>query len=138
LQSATMYVRGGHSLGRDAAARLATALDFLAEVWIPPDSRIWELPERRDLTQGKFSAWLAFDSALELCDAGELDPDERQIATWREARRDIAGYRDDRCGSPSRATYTRAAGDEALDAAALLFAGSRFREVREERLRSTA
>ncbi len=138
LQSATMFVRGGHSLGREAAARMATALDFLAEVWIQPDSSIWELPERRDFTQGKFSAWLAFDSALELCDAGELDPDERQIRTWREARRDIAAYVDDRCWSPSRTTYTRAAGDEGIDAAALLFAGSRFREGREERLRSTA
>ncbi|HET6830775.1 MAG TPA: glycoside hydrolase family 15 protein [Solirubrobacterales bacterium] len=137
IQSAEMFVRGGHSLGRAAAARLATALDFLAVTWIQPDSSIWELPERRDYTQGKLSAWLAFDSAMRLRDAGELDPDRRQLDAWRTARRDLADYVDDRCWSDERRSYLDAAGGEGLDAGTLLLARTGFLAGREERLRST-
>jgi GH15 family glucan-1,4-alpha-glucosidase len=137
IQAAGMFVRGGHSLGRAAAARIATALDFLAEIWVEPDSSIWELPERRDYTQGKLSAWLAFDSALRLREAGELVPDRRRLETWRTARRELADYIDGSCWSERRRSYLDAAGGDGLDAGTLLLARTRFLDGREERLRST-
>jgi GH15 family glucan-1,4-alpha-glucosidase len=137
IQSAEMFVRGGHSLGRSAATRIATALDFLVEVWIQPDSSIWELPERRDYTQGKLAAWLAFDSALRLCEAGEIEPGQRRLASWTRARQDVATYLDDRCWSDERRAWMRAAGDDGFDASVALMARTRFLDGREDRLRST-
>ncbi len=137
LQAAEMFVDGGHSLGRSAPGRLATALDYLTVVWRRPDSSIWELPDRRDYTQGKLAAWMAFDRALRLSEEGELSPDERQLGEWSRAKGELAGYIDNRCWSESRRSYSRSAGSDDLDAGTLLLARSDFLRGREERLRST-
>ncbi len=133
-----MFVAGGHSLGPNAADRLARALEYLVEVWPHEDSSIWELPTRRLYTQGKLASWIAFDRGIWLAEKGELEPGDERLERWRGARDEIAAYIDERCWSEKRQTYTRCADDESeLDASVLLLARCGFREGREERLRST-
>ena len=135
MQTAWLYAREGHALDPDGAQRLAEVADFVTYVWGRPDSSIWELPERRDYTQGKMSAWLALDRAVRLADHGQI-PGEHAPHWLREMAR-IRRHIDGHCWSRAREAFTRTAGGEDLDAAILLAARIGYLDRSDPRLAST-
>src|SRR5262249_28063274 len=72
LETAELYIGSGNALDSVTANLLFRILAHLAKVWRKEDSGIWELPEKAHYTSSKIAAWLAFDRALRLVQAGEL------------------------------------------------------------------
>jgi GH15 family glucan-1,4-alpha-glucosidase len=133
LESIALFVRGGHALDRDTGSRIAEEADFVCENWRRTDSGIWEVrSEPVHFTHSKLMCWVALDRALSL--AGEHIPAEH-VPRWREERRAIQEFLDERCWSEERQSYVRFAGGDELDAALLMgaFVGCHH----DERARTT-
>ena len=137
MQAVAMFVGDGNSLGPGAGHRMTVALDYLCRIWENADSSIWELPERRDYMQGKLSAWVAFDRAVELSERGELDAGRERVEGWGRGRAEVEAFIEDRCWSQPRSAYVRFPGAEGLDAGCLLAFRTRYFDGHEERLAGT-
>jgi GH15 family glucan-1,4-alpha-glucosidase len=135
MQTAWLFVEEGHALDPDAGQRLAEVADFVTHVWTRPDSGIWELPERRDYTQGKLSAWLALERAVRLAGAGQVPGDH--VAHWRRVAAQVREYLDHRCWSTARNAFASTAGGQDLDTSVLLAARVGYLDGSDPRLAST-
>jgi GH15 family glucan-1,4-alpha-glucosidase len=132
---AASYVNDGNALPPNARVQLAELADFVCRVWGRPDAGIWELDDERHYTQSKLACWLALERAISLAGRGAL-PDDR-VGTWRRERDRVGRFIAERCWSPLRRTYLRAADGEDLDAAVLLAARGSLLEEQPERLDAT-
>jgi GH15 family glucan-1,4-alpha-glucosidase len=133
LESAWLHARSGGTLTADEGRRYAEIADLVCELWREKDAGIWE--SRRDpehFTHSKAMCWIALDRACRLADDGRIRGDTKR---WRALADEIREYIDAFCWSEDKQSYTRAAGDEALDASILL--GSLFGYSEDERMRST-
>ena len=119
LQTAWLYVERGSTLDSEAGKRLAEKADFVCEIWRQPDQGLWEVrSEPRHFTQSKMMCWVALDRACRLAAAGHM-PGKR-ADRWRREADEIRAFVEERCFSPEKRTYVRAAGSEELDAGLLL------------------
>jgi GH15 family glucan-1,4-alpha-glucosidase len=119
LHTAWLYVRQGNRLDAGTAQRLAENADVVCELWQNEDSGIWELPDQRHYTSSKMGAWLALTYALDLAGDGRLRGAENEDR-WRQERKSIAAFVEDRCWSEDRRSYVQAPDSDALDVSTVL------------------
>jgi len=117
------YVEAGNLLDQPTAHMLVNAADRACDIWRQPDSGMWELPELRNYTSSMMGCWQALDSAIRLCELGELpsSPDR-----WIRERDLIAEHIAEHCWSEERGAYVAFEGTDELDASVLLHAPSGF------------
>jgi len=135
LDTVFKYVADGNALDDESALRMAELADFAGEIWMRPDSGIWELPQREHYTQSKLACWLALHRAQQLARRGVLPA--TSLARWHDQARRIRAYVRRRCWSEQQQAYARAAGSDELDAGVLLPARGAFIADEPERLSST-
>ena len=136
LDTAFVYVNGGHRLDRDTARDLARIADFVCAHWREPDSGIWEVraPSRHH-TQSKAMCWVALDRALRMANIGWLPA--RHASRWSTEAAEIRRFIDEHCWSSKKKSYVWYAGAEELDASLLLMAIMRYDAPNSSRLRGT-
>ena len=119
LWAADVYARSAGSLDRDHARRLAEIADLVCELWRQPDAGIWEVrSEPVHFTESKMMCAVALDRATSLAEAG-LVPNAN-VAHWRRESERVRDFVESNCYSETKGSYTRAAGDESVDASLLL------------------
>ncbi len=119
MQTVWLYVHAGEPLDRDTARRVADIADYVASIWSQPDSGIWEVRSPpRQFTQSKLMCWIALDRALALAANGAI-PGTHADA-WRRERDAVGEFVETHCWSAEHRSYSRAAGDEDIDASLLL------------------
>ncbi|WP_331736368.1 glycoside hydrolase family 15 protein (plasmid) [Streptomyces xanthophaeus] len=107
----------------------------LEDLWSEPDEGIWEVRgDRRHFVHSKVMAWVAYDRAVKLIDAGHArGPAER----WRALREEIhsqvclLGY------DEQRGTFTQSYGSTELDAALLQMVAVGFLPPTDKRIIGT-
>jgi len=118
LQTVYLYVERGFELDPDAGARLAETADHVCRIWREPDRGLWEV--RSDpvhFTQSKMMCFVALDRACRLAEQGLVDDGRARWATQARAVQELV---ETRCWSEEKASYTRAADSDELDASLLL------------------
>jgi GH15 family glucan-1,4-alpha-glucosidase len=119
LQCAWLYANESNPLDRDVAARLAKIADLVCEIWMSPDSGIWEVrSEPRHFTQSKMMCWVALDRAISLAGSSRIPSDH--ASRWIHERDAIGAFVEERCWSDRLHSYVRSADSEELDASVLL------------------
>jgi GH15 family glucan-1,4-alpha-glucosidase len=119
LQCAWLYASEGHRFDRDVAGRLADMADLVCEIWMTPDSGIWEVrSEPRHFTQSKVMCWIALDRAIALAASARIRADH--VSRWDRERDAIRAFVEERCWSDRLQSYVRSADSEDLDASVLL------------------
>ena len=119
MLAAARLAEAGGRIDAEYGARLAEIADLVCTLWRKPDAGIWEVrSEPVHFTQSKMMCAVALDCALDLADAGHLAHAHNDL--WRRERDAIRDFVERHCYSHARGSYTRAAGDEGLDASLLL------------------
>lgn len=118
------YVSAGHALDPQTSHLLVELADRCCDLWLTPDSGIWELSEQRHYTISKMGCWVALDRAVSLTELGEIDSGHAD--RWRAERAQIQDWVNQHCWSQSKRSYTFYAGTDDLDAATLLAARTGF------------
>jgi GH15 family glucan-1,4-alpha-glucosidase len=135
LTTTWLYVRDGNVLDADSGARLAETADLVRSLWRNEDSGIWELPDTRHYTQSKMGAWVAFDRALRLVEAGHIPG--RQTLAWQAEAEAVRSWVEENCWSKELGSYTFYPGTSKLDASCLLAARMEYGEPRGQRILGT-
>jgi GH15 family glucan-1,4-alpha-glucosidase len=136
FETAWLLSEAGHRIDRDVAKRLAATADLVCEIWLLPDSGIWEVrSEPAQFTQSKMMCWVALDRAVKLAELGRI-PD-LHVDRWRGAASAIREFIEGHCWSDRLGTYIRAAGKEELDASILTGALFGYGDVTRGRLANT-
>lgn len=118
------YVSAGHALDPETSHLLVEFADRCCDMWLTPDSGIWELSDQQHYTISKMGCWVALDRAVQLTERGEID--SRHVDRWRAERTQIKDWINQHCWSQRRKSYTFYAGTDDLDAATLLAARTGF------------
>jgi GH15 family glucan-1,4-alpha-glucosidase len=119
LSAAALFAGAAGGLDRDHGRRLAEIADLVCELWRQPDSGIWEVrTDTSQFTQSKMLCAVALDHAIALAEAGQLPGDH--VARWRRESGLVRDFVESSCYSESKRSYTRAAGEEDVDASLLL------------------
>lgn len=107
----------------------------LEDLWWRTDEGIWEVRgARRHFVHSKVMAWVAYDRAVKLTDAGHAHgPAER----WRALREDIHAEVCARGYDEQRGTFTQSYGSAELDAALLQMVGTGFLPPTDKRVVGT-
>jgi GH15 family glucan-1,4-alpha-glucosidase len=127
------YVDAGHALDPETSHLLVELADRCCDMWLTPDSGIWELSDQQHYTISKMGCWVALDRAISLTEVGEIDSGHAD--RWRAERAEIHDWVNQHCWSEHKRSYTFYAGTDELDAATLLAARTGF--DRGERLAGT-
>lgn len=136
LSAAGLFAAAAGGLDRDHGQRLAELADLVCELWRQPDAGIWEVrSEASHFTQSKMMCAVALDRAIALAEAGQL-PDEH-VARWRRESGLVRDYVESNCYSESKRSYTRAVGDDEVDASLLLAVLLNFDRADSPRLLET-
>ena len=133
METAALFVSGGHILDLVTRRLLAELADRCADVWLNKDSGIWELPQSEHYTFSKIGCWTALDRAVTLAEAGQIDTSHAE--RWERERDRIRDWVDANCWSDAMQSYTMHPGTDRLDAALLL--ATRFGFERRDRLAAT-
>ncbi|MCZ7628752.1 MAG: glycoside hydrolase family 15 protein [Microthrixaceae bacterium] len=108
----------------------------LEEVWTEPDEGIWEVRgPRRHFTHSKVMAWVAFDRAVRLAEAGLLEHDDSE--RWAELRDTIHAQVCERGWNPEVGAFTQYYGSDCLDASLLMMCQVGFMPADDQRLAAT-
>ena len=137
LQSAWLYAEAGGRIDAEIGRRLAAVADLVCALWREPDAGIWEVRERaaalhplQDVVLGGAAtapaSWPTADWFL---------ADHRR--RWRASADAVRDFIEARCYSSDRASYTRAAGSDELDASVLLGVLSGYGSPSSARWRTT-
>ncbi|GAA1344993.1 glycoside hydrolase family 15 protein [Arthrobacter roseus] len=118
-----VYVEAGNVLDMHTRNMLAAVADHVCEVWQEFDSGLWELPDLHHYTASKMGCWQALDSALRLCELGQISGEP---ARWSSVCERIKTWVEENCWSEARQSYVTHPGSDELDAAVLLHATSGF------------
>ncbi|WP_241645362.1 glycoside hydrolase family 15 protein [Rosenbergiella metrosideri] len=114
-----LFVQSGHILDLETSRLLCRLANQCADRWRLKDSGMWELPDLQHYTHSKMACWLALDAAVELADAGHLEPTWRD--RWAAERDSIAQWVEQHCWSETRQAYRFYSDDnDELDAALTL------------------
>jgi GH15 family glucan-1,4-alpha-glucosidase len=126
------HVAAGNLLDVETGRLLAGFADRVCDDWQRRDSGMWELPETQHYTASKMGCWNALNSAVILCDAGQIPG---RSDRWRLERDTIRSWIEKNCWSEARKAWVAWPGSDTLDTAVLLHAVSGF--DRGERMSST-
>lgn len=118
------YVSAGHAMDPDTSHLLVELADRCCDMWLTPDSGIWELGDQRHYTISKMGCWVALDRAVRLSERGEINSGHAD--RWRAERTQIKDWVNEHCWSTRKRSYTFYAGTDDLDAATLLAARTGF------------
>ena len=119
LSAAALFARFAGGLDREHSRRLADIADLVCELWRRPDAGIWEVRgEPVHFTQSKMMCAVALDRAVALAGAGYLPV--ANAGRWRRESARVRDFVERSCFSETKGSYTRAAGEDALDASLLL------------------
>lgn len=135
FQAATLYADRGHTFDDSTSARLAGIADYVCEAWVERDSGIWELGTRRHYTASKMQCWIALDRAVKLAGAGRIPAGHAD--RWRDARRRIRAFVEERCWSEKLGAYARSADGDELDAGVLVGVFMDYEPSDRQRLNQT-
>jgi GH15 family glucan-1,4-alpha-glucosidase len=136
LSAAALFAGAAGSLDRDHGRRLADIADLVCGLWRQPDAGIWEVrSDASQFTQSKMMCAVALDHAIALAEAGQL-PDEH-VVRWRRESGLVRDFVESNCYSGSKRSYTRAAGEEEVDASLLLGVLANFDRADSPRLLGT-
>jgi GH15 family glucan-1,4-alpha-glucosidase len=136
LSAAALFAGAAGGLDRDHGRRLAEIADLVCELWRQPDAGIWEVrSDASQFTQSKMMCAVALDHAIALAEAGQL-PDNH-VARWRRESGLVRDFVESNCYSESMRSYTRAAGQEDVDASLLLGVLANFDRADSPRLLGT-
>jgi GH15 family glucan-1,4-alpha-glucosidase len=137
LHSVWLAVSYGLSVLDPGTARTLELMgDRVCDVWVKPDSGIWELGSERHYTISKMACWAALDRLVQLADRGQLAA--RDTGRWRAEAAAIHAWVDEHCWSRDKGSYTFYAGSDDLDAATLLAARIGFVRADDPRFAQTA
>ena len=118
------YVSAGHALDPETSHLLVGLADRCCDMWLTPDSGIWELADKQHYTISKMGCWVALDRAVQLTERGEIDSGHSD--RWRAERAQIKDWINQHCWSERKHSYTFYADTDKLDAATLLAARTGF------------
>lgn len=136
LAAAAVFARFAGGLDRDHGRRLADIADLVCELWRRPDAGIWEVrSEPAHFTQSKMMCAVALDRASALAEEGILS--RSHADRWRQEAAHIRRFVETACFSPAKGSYTRAAGDDELDASLLLAVLAEYERADASRLAGT-
>jgi GH15 family glucan-1,4-alpha-glucosidase len=136
LSAAALLADASGGLDRDQGGRLADIADLVCELWRQPDAGIWEVRSQPShFTQSKMMCAVALDHAVALAEDGQL-PDGR-LSHWRRERDRIRDFVETNCFSERKCSYTRAVGDEHVDASLLLAVLAKYDRADSPRLLGT-
>jgi GH15 family glucan-1,4-alpha-glucosidase len=136
LAAAGLFARFAGGLDRDQGRRLADVADLVCELWRRPDAGIWEVrSEPAHFTHSKMMCAIALDTAIRLAGSGLL-PRSNVERWWRE-RDGIRAFVESSCFDAETSSYTRAAGESALDASLLLAVVAGYEPAEAPRLLGT-
>ena len=136
LETAWLYARGGHTIDADTGRVLGRIADLVCDIWRQPDSGIWEVRSAPlHFTHSKVMCWVALDRAIRL--AAEHDLPVRHLERWKREAAAIQDFVDSKCWSERRASYTRAAGSDDLDASLLMLSTVGFGDPAGRRINGT-
>jgi len=136
VAAAALFARFAGGLDRDHARRIAEIADLVCDLWHEPDAGIWEVrSEGAHFTQSKMMCAVALDRAADLAEAGHLPAN--RLERWRAESGRVREFVETRCWSEAQASYTRAAGDDTVDASLLLAVLAGYDEAGSPRLRAT-
>jgi GH15 family glucan-1,4-alpha-glucosidase len=136
LLAASRYADAAPQRDADHGARLADTADLVAAIWHDADAGIWEVRSNpAQFTQSKMMCAVALDCAVALAENGHVR--DNGVARWRREATRIRHFVETQCYSPRLGSYTRAAGDESVDAALLLGTLSGYDSADAPRLRGT-
>lgn len=136
FETAWLYASQGHRIDRDTGRALAKVADLVAGAWRKPDSGIWEVRSApQHFTHSKVMCWVALNRAAQLARSGVLPG--AHLAEWEREARAVEDFVETRCWSDRLESYTRAAGQEELDASLLLMPIMRYGEACSQRMRAT-
>ena len=136
LETARLYASGGHAIDADTGRVLGRIADLVCDIWREPDSGIWEVRSAPlQFTHSKVMCWVALDRAIRL--AAEHDLPGRHIARWTREAAAIQDFVDTKCWSEHRASYTRSAGSDDLDASLLMLSTVGFGDPAGRRMNGT-
>jgi GH15 family glucan-1,4-alpha-glucosidase len=136
FETAWLYSEGHQPLDRDTGAAFAELADQVCRVWRRPDAGIWEVRNGPfHFTHSKGMCWVALDRAMRLAERGEIP--SRHVGRWHAEARAIRQFIEGDCWSERRQTYTRAAGDERVDASLLLLSLTGYGDPAGPRLTGT-
>jgi GH15 family glucan-1,4-alpha-glucosidase len=119
LSAAALFARFAGGLDRDHGHRVADIANLVCELWREPDAGIWEV--RREpvhFTESKMMCSVALDHAIALAAAGYIP--SANITRWERERAHVRDFVEGNCYSEAKRSYTRAAGENELDASLLL------------------
>ncbi|MFW5967642.1 MAG: glycoside hydrolase family 15 protein [Persicimonas sp.] len=136
LMSAATRAQSGHiELDEVNATFLSQVADTAARRWREKDHGIWEArDEPRHYLYSKLMCWVTLERAIALAD--ELDAG-RRLEDWTSERDAIRETILERGWSDSAGAYTRAFGDEALDASNLTLAMLNFLPADDPKMLAT-
>jgi GH15 family glucan-1,4-alpha-glucosidase len=117
------------------ARMLEQIADRVCDLWIRPDSGIWELGARRHYTISKMACWVALDRMIRLAHRGQLAA--RDAGRWQAEAAAIRAWIDEHCWSPAKRSYTFFAGSDDLDASVLLAGRMGFISAEDPRFGQT-
>lgn len=110
-------------------------VDFVCEHWREPDDGIWESrADRENHVHSKVMAWVAVDRGIAAIERFGL---EGPLDRWKEVRQQIFDEVIERGWSEERKSFTRAYGDDELDASLLLLPIVGFLPAEDPRIVST-
>lgn len=133
LTAAGGGLRRNHGAGDPVGVAL---LEHLEAVWQDPDDGIWEVRgPRQHFTHSKVMAWVAFDRAVKLAEAGLLDPSG--IDRWRVLRDTVHAQVCERGWNPDVGAFTQYYGSSTLDASVLMMCAVGFLPGDDPRLVAT-
>lgn len=136
LQAAWLHAQSGGRIDADIARRLAETTDLVCRIRREPDSGLWEVRSGpQHFTQSKMMCAIAVDRALRLAEGGHVH--SRHASDWKCALDDIRRFVESSCWSGAKASYTRWAGSEELDASVLLGVIFSYHVPQHLRLRQT-
>jgi GH15 family glucan-1,4-alpha-glucosidase len=136
LSAATVFARFAGGLDRDHARRLADIADLVCELWRRPDAGIWEVrSEPAHFTESKMMCAAALDRVAALAEAGDIP--SANVTRWRRESTNVREFVERNCFSEAKRSYTRAAGEESLDASLLLAVLAVYARADDPRLAGT-
>ena len=119
LLAVKRFAEAAGGLDREHGARVADLADHVVTTWREADAGIWEARnDPAQYTQSKMMCAVALDCALALAERGDIRDD--RVESWAREREAIRDFVETHCYSSRLGSYTRAAGDDTVDASLLL------------------
>jgi len=135
LEAAYNYVKIGGYIGNKDWILLETFVDAACELWLEPDSGIWEVRGGPfHFVHSKVMCWVAVDRGIRLAQSLGRN---KKVSYWRKAAEEIRNDILNKGWNPEKEAFTQHYDTEALDASALLIPLFGFLPTSDERVRST-